>query len=59
MAISEIKNIKIKAISSCVPEEIKFNNEYFDSADYQKFKQSVGVDQRHVVQENQCTSSQA
>jgi len=56
MAISEIKNIKIKAISSCVPEEIKFNNEYFDSADYQKFKQSVGVDQRHVVQENQCTS---
>jgi 3-oxoacyl-[acyl-carrier-protein] synthase-3 len=56
MAISEIHNIKIKAISSCVPEEIKYNVDYFSPTDYQKFKNSVGVEKRHVVQENQCTS---
>jgi 3-oxoacyl-[acyl-carrier-protein] synthase-3 len=56
MAFSEIKNIKIKAIAACVPEGIVDNSEFFDKTDFDKFVKNVGVTQRHVVDNNQCTS---
>jgi 3-oxoacyl-[acyl-carrier-protein] synthase III len=59
MAYLQFKNVKIAGISACVPKHIKFNNEYewlFSKEDLEKTIRTIGVVERRIASESQCTS---
>jgi len=58
MASFSIHNIAIRGIASCVPRNIEHNLKYSNLSleEINKFIETTGVAQRHIVQNDTCTS---
>jgi 3-oxoacyl-[acyl-carrier-protein] synthase-3 len=58
MAYLKVENVSIKGIAACVPKNIIKNSDYykFTENEYFSFLKNVGVAERRIVGENQCTS---
>jgi 3-oxoacyl-[acyl-carrier-protein] synthase-3 len=58
MAFLEIDHIRMSGITVCVPEHVEDNNNYviIPKTERKEFVQSIGVEKRHVVKGNVCTS---
>lgn len=58
MAYLDIKNVKIKGVSACVPQNIQDNMNYdiLSLEEREKYIQTTGVRFRHVTDNETCTS---
>lgn len=57
MAFLNIPNVEIKGISACVPTQIDENlNSNFADSDMTKLVTSIGVERKHIANDNICTS---
>ena len=58
MANSTIQSVSIKGIAAAVPKNVVYNKDYelFSELDYEKFVNSVGIEQRRVTPKGMCTS---
>ncbi len=58
MANSTIHSVAIKGIAAAVPRNTVYNKDYelFSEQEYEKFVNSVGIEQRRVTPQGMCTS---
>lgn len=56
MALFETKHVKIAGISACVPKNIEKNSETYKWGDFDKVRDVIGIDQRHVAPKGICAS---
>lgn len=56
MALFETRHVKIAGISACVPKNIEKNSETYKWGDFEKVRDVIGIDQRHVTPKDICAS---
>lgn len=59
MAYIKTENIKISGIAACVPEHVVENSKstlFKNEAELKKYIDVIGVERRHVTDENECSS---
>lgn len=56
MAFLHIKNVAIKGVAACVPSKIEENKDITNIPDLEKLIKTTGVERRHVVKTETCTS---
>jgi len=59
MAILKFENVGLRAVSACVPHNVvktKSMTEYYTPESIEKFIEATGIEERRVVQNNECAS---
>lgn len=58
MAFLEIKNVRIKGFSACVPANIEYNKDYpyYAEGEFERQLPTIGVEKRHVIEEGTTAS---